>query len=287
MTIRYFYILISYLFCLNILAEDDFRIDAKTSRALPTFSGKIILTKGRVVKIPKDREYERAIKVGSKVYVGEKVVTGKSSLLKMRMVDDSIITLGPNSKLLISKFDYITKDKRSAVYTLLKGKLRGHIKRKVPKEHSMTVETRQAAMGIRGTEVLANLTINKKLKLVTQMALLSGEAEVLNKIKKTKKILKIRDQVLLAGSETVIDYDKLLQLSDKEFKELTSPSFKEDDTFPAMLNYQTPYLTSTHFDKSRGSKALNGENGHGTSRNGNWQKNLKKLNKKLKENSEL
>ena len=286
-----FFIFLVFSFTyLNAFSEDDFRIDPKTSRALPNFSGKIILLKGKVVKISVDRPDGKKLKVGTKVFVGEKIVTGKGSLLKMRMVDDSVITLGPNSKLLIKKFDYETKNKRTAVYTLLNGKFRGHISRKVPKGHSVRIETKQAAMGIRGTEVLVNLYIDKKLKSVTQMALISGSAVVHNKVVNTTKVLKVKDQLLIAGTESVVDFNKLIQLSDEEFKKLSDATFNADDTFPSMLNYKSPYVSSVNYDKHNNLNLLSktkNKQSHFKQPRGQWQKKLKNLNDKLKENNEL
>lgn len=93
---------------------------------------------------------KRTLKRRSKVYVGEKLVTGKNARAQVRFIDGAVLSLRPETELKVHKYSYgkSTADEGSWM-TLLKGGFRtitGAIGKKKYK-----VTTSMATIGIRGT----------------------------------------------------------------------------------------------------------------------------------------
>ena len=160
-------------------AESDFTIDPETSKAVPTFAGKVVRIKGEVFKIKKGETEERGVVHGDKFRSGDSIRTNEKSFIRIEMADESMISLGPKSKLVIEKFEFKEKNDRKSVYGLIVGKMRAHFPIKA-KPGDITVATKTTSMGIRGTKILANVHKNDKNKNVTEYALLTGKVEVEN-----------------------------------------------------------------------------------------------------------
>jgi len=87
------------------------------------------------------------------------ITTKTRSFIKLQLKDDSRFELGPDAKLLASKFIYKKDNEEDSVtIKLLKGTFRfvtGLIAKKRPQ--SMTVDTTVATIGIRGTNVIGEV----------------------------------------------------------------------------------------------------------------------------------
>ncbi len=98
---------------------------------------------------------ERALKKGDPVYEGETVVTGPSASLQLRMSDEAVIAVRPNSRLQIEvyRFDGKRDGSERGVLRLISGAFRsitgliGHTKK-----DNYKVITETANIGIRGTD---------------------------------------------------------------------------------------------------------------------------------------
>jgi len=265
-------------------AADDYTIDPETSTAIPTFKAKVLLARGHVTRLRSGSSYEVNLKKGSKIQEGDTITTGRRSYVKLKMVDDSFVTLGPEGQVVISKYQYKSKEKRTVVYELVKGMFRANVAKKVPKGHKVEVNSRYSSMGIRGTEVLANVKVNKMAKTITQFALLSGKAKVLNKLNQKSIDLAPGKIVLIAGGANHVDYEQVVVMSDAEFKRLNDPAFKEGNVFPALMKYMNPYPVTN--SKSKGEKR--GRTGVSRQEGGfeydGWRKKLNELNQLLEDN---
>ena len=99
--------------------------------------------------------FERALKKGDSVYEGETVITGKNAIVQLRMVDQAIIAIRPDSRLQIDlyRFDGKRDDSERAVLHLIKGTIRsitgliGHTNKE-----NYEIKTETANIGIRGTD---------------------------------------------------------------------------------------------------------------------------------------
>ena len=95
---------------------------------------------------------------GTPVQVGDRLVTGADGSVGVTMGDDSLLTAGPASTLVVSqfRFDSTTNDGNMLI-GLLKGTLHfvsGLIAKQSPQ--NVNVQTRNALMGVRGTEFIVD-----------------------------------------------------------------------------------------------------------------------------------
>jgi len=184
MKIIYF---LTILFSFNSFSS-DYKFDSKSSTMIPKFAGQILLQRGETFVLKKNGKKFKAFK-GTKVYNGQIIINKKKSIVKLKLVDQTILSLGPSSKLRIDKFVFRTQQDRDSIITLLNGKLRSHYRVKSKKKDQLRINIgKVASMGIRGTKVLANL-INGKVNL----ALLEGKAEVTDILANKQIILKNKD----------------------------------------------------------------------------------------------
>ncbi len=99
---------------------------------------------------------ERVVYVGNSVSFGERFKTDGNGIIHILFMDQSSMTLGPNSELVIDEFAYHPQDKRGILaVNLIKGSLRvvgGFISKLLgPKgNNSATVRTVTATIGVRG-----------------------------------------------------------------------------------------------------------------------------------------
>lgn len=95
---------------------------------------------------------------GTAVQVGDRLVTGADGAVGLTMADDTLLTAGPGSTLVISEFRFdSTTHEGSFLATLLQGTLSmvtGLIARQAPQ--NVNVQTRNAVMGVRGTEFIVD-----------------------------------------------------------------------------------------------------------------------------------
>lgn len=95
---------------------------------------------------------------GTAVQVGDRLVTGADGAVGLTMADDTLLTAGPGSTLVISEFSFnSTTNEGNLLATLLKGTLNvvtGLIAKQTPQ--NVNVKTRNAVMGVRGTEFIVD-----------------------------------------------------------------------------------------------------------------------------------
>jgi hypothetical protein len=98
----------------------------------------------------------RVLEVGTPVYVGDRVRTGADSAVGITLSDDTLLTAGPGSILLINEFRFnTTSHDGNLLATLLKGTLSvvtGLIGKQAPQNVSFKTPT--VVLGIRGTEFI-------------------------------------------------------------------------------------------------------------------------------------
>jgi hypothetical protein len=105
------------------------------------------------------------VKKGDTIPQNSSILTGAKSIVKLRFKDKSIVSLGPNSKIIVDK----SKKKEKNIISLLKGVIRAEVKKTANNsKNKMLIKTRTAVMGIRGTTLKASYNpINTNTSLVT------------------------------------------------------------------------------------------------------------------------
>lgn len=271
-------------FCLNLLGQEegkqdgDFTYDKESKSIIPKYLGKVILIKGTAMA------GSRSLSKGDKIYPQEKIQTKESSLVKIEMVDTTILTAGPNTTLGFENWSYRTKSDRDLTLNLLNGKMRSHFKVKAKKDDALKIKVGHVAMGVRGTRIMANYYQRKDNVIVSHVATLTGKTRVYDKVADKEMIQKPGDQYIsfLKPDGTVLKV-KTKPLTDRELQYL-----KSDDKNP--LKYFRPFMKEfkgKNIDKELSQENLQYEESTyrktRRKKGASWKKTLNQLNQRLEE----
>lgn len=132
--------------------------------------GTMVVIRGRAI-IDRDKKAIEA-KVKDSILLNDTVSTLEASRAKMLFIEDSVLTLGEKSKVVIKEFVY-SKDKRGrSIFNLVDGKMRA-----IVGKTNFEVHTPTAVAAARGSMVLAEVTIVDG-KIVTTLICLEGEFDI-------------------------------------------------------------------------------------------------------------
>jgi hypothetical protein len=122
--------------------------------ALAQTAGKFLVAVGDVKLIGKDGK-TRAAARGGELLEGDTIVTGANSLAQIRLQDNGLLSVRPNTEMKLDKFSFAGADDRKAtlLISLVQGGLRS-ITGLIGKAHreGYKVSTATATIGIRGTD---------------------------------------------------------------------------------------------------------------------------------------
>lgn len=192
-------------------------------------AGKVILSRGSVEAQSNGRS--RLLAKGDPVCVGETIVTPQSGTLEIRMTDDGLVAVRPETQLKIEQFAYAGTSKDMSVFSLLKGAGRfvtGKLGKLYPQND--LIRTPTATIGVRGTDHEATVILPSD-----RSSFRSGTYDKVNQgitfIRTEKGEIDIRpNQVGLAVSTEAIP----VLLKDIPDFYINSASLKEDNrTFEA------------------------------------------------------
>ena len=119
-------------------------------------SGTVILAKGLVTATGANKT-DRTLAKGESVEEGDVINTASKSFAVIRMIDDTKLTLKPNTTIAIGNFN-LAKGEEEACINLIKGGLRtitGLIAKRNPE--AFQVDTPIASIGIRGTDFITRI----------------------------------------------------------------------------------------------------------------------------------
>ncbi|MCK5884655.1 MAG: FecR domain-containing protein [Bacteriovoracaceae bacterium] len=100
-----------------------------------------------------------------RVYAKDTITTGAGSIAQVRFDTGSLMTIGPNSVVVIKKVEA----GKTKYISLVNGYLRAKFSKKTSNDHKLMIQTRSAALGIRGTEF--NLIYNRHNNVTTALSL--------------------------------------------------------------------------------------------------------------------
>ncbi len=275
---KFFVFIFIFTLTFFVFAEDnDHYFDPKTSSMIPKYLGVVKKMKGKV--LAEDRELAE----GSKVYPSEKIKTSEGSFLIVELVDDTHLSLGPNSEFIMEGWKYRTKNDREGTFKIIRGQIRAFIKSKSKDNDQLKIETKLAAMGVRGTEFLVNESL-KDNKNLTQIGLLEGKINLKSDKLNFKKNL-------IPGDSITLFYDGNEAL--KMEKNLTKEEldFLNSESEPGVKNF----LKYASFDDFKGVDKLVGSLENDTQKKEKSEKKMleeslkDKLNKlnKIRENNKV
>jgi len=111
----------------------------------------LVASRGEVTAISAD--VVRSLTQGDSVYVEDQVTTGDKSFAMLQFIDGAMVTVRPNSKVIIEQYVFNGGDEDVALLNLMEGGLRiitGAMAKSRPESYK--VQTPVALMGVRGTE---------------------------------------------------------------------------------------------------------------------------------------
>ncbi|EXI78661.1 MAG: FecR protein [Candidatus Accumulibacter appositus] len=127
---------------------------AEEAAAPPAPAGKVKRSEGSVSVDHAGQT--QPLPVGSPVFVGDRIRTGSDAAVGVTLSDDTLLTAGPNSTLLINEFEFnSTTEEGSLLATLVKGTLSvvtGLIAKQAPEK--VQFKTPNVVLGVRGTEFI-------------------------------------------------------------------------------------------------------------------------------------
>lgn len=111
------------------------------------------------------------------IFLQDTIVTGDRSKVKIVFKDDSILSLGENTRMEITEFVFQPEQNfRQSIFTVTLGKLRVLIGRLFGEDSRVQVRTPTAIAGVRGTYFIVNVISEE----ITEIIVLEGEVEVMN-----------------------------------------------------------------------------------------------------------
>lgn len=280
-------LIIGFLLTQTALAGGIKGVDPETSKVINNLVGSLKLVKGDVQKIRGDNG--QSIRVGAAnqiVQEGDTLTTGENSFVRLQMIDDTVISLGANSKLKFDKMSFKSKEERQCLFDLVTGKIRANIVNK-SKNNDIMVKTPTAALGVRGTIFLTTVNTNSPGELATQFAVIEGKVRVENKVNDEKINLEGKEKLLLVNSvdDSQVGLESLdvkkENIPSEEFSRLASYDDNNAEGAPVFLD---DYRESGLAPVGRKVKKENSEfkESSGSSKK-NWNNKLQDLNKKLDE----
>lgn len=142
----------------------------------------------------------------SKIYKHDEINTNNNTKVQLLFVDNTIISIGKNSSFQVFNYVYDEKNKKyEASFSMAKGTFRtitGNIGKIAPKKFNL--KTKAASIGIRGTQIVLNITAQKEDIFCTE-----GKILVQNILMKSQKILNAGEFVTLDDKIQKIDVKKI------------------------------------------------------------------------------
>jgi hypothetical protein len=207
--------------------SQDYKLNAE-GQAVPSYVGKVRAIKGKVFSLSKGKS--KVAKVGTQLYRDDTLTTGERSIVKLMMVDDTAITLGPSSEIRFEDYQFVSKTERR-IHSFVRGQLSSFVKNKA-NPGDLVFRTGATTFGIRGTHLLINARAINQVE-VSEFALLSGNAE-LDDQSGSQQQLVAGDRIVIAENSvtkkrarekmalTATEKD-FLAVSDKDDEELLWP----------------------------------------------------------------
>lgn len=129
---------ILFCFALNVSA-----VDAKTN-----LIAKALKVRGNVTVLIPGAMKATKLKEGDMLKKDSSILVNGRGFTKVKFINDSTVTLGPNSKMIVE----MDEKKETSLVNLVSGKLRAAVKKDKKNDKKFLVKTNSAVMGVRGTD---------------------------------------------------------------------------------------------------------------------------------------
>lgn len=127
-------------------------------------AAKVIRLRGYATQLSPGAKDARVVTLGQKILEDTSILTKPKSFVVLEFADGARLSVGPDSKLVVTK----ARGDGAGIVSLLKGKLRSSIKPSQSNDDKYIIRTRTAAMGVRGTDFQTSYNPeNRATSLVT------------------------------------------------------------------------------------------------------------------------
>ena len=184
--------------------------------------------RGNVTQLVPGSHHAIKVKKGDLLYEDTSVVTSNRSFVKIKFIDNSVLSVGPKSKVVVNEI----KLKRGGVISLLKGKIRTKVQKGSDKRNKFMIKTRTAALGVRGTDFQTIYNADNK---VTNLLTYKGEVAM----------AKITPELRPVDTETHIVRDRAGKVNVKKIEILSNKS--EFDKLDKLINKKNVVVKSGQF----------------------------------------
>ncbi|OUR99748.1 hypothetical protein A9Q84_01610 [Halobacteriovorax marinus] len=132
----------------------------------------VIKVKGHALRKHFNQKVFSEIRLNDPVFLGDTLKTDKISILRIKLTDNSLLTIGPKSELVVTKSK--VKNNERNIISLIKGQVRTWVKEKSKsKEDVFKFNTNDISIGVRGTEFITSSYLVQN-QLSTDIVLLEG-----------------------------------------------------------------------------------------------------------------
>jgi hypothetical protein len=157
----------------------------------------VAYVQGEAVLTPAGRNASVALTAEGIVGAGDRIDTGKDGSVELVLPDESVVKIGPESRVVVREAGYMEVTKRSSnVLNLVYGKIRAVVAPLLSIESAFIIETENATVGVRGTDFVVS---HDKAAGETDVLCSDGSVELRPKDKVRKGLAPIR----VAGGEGI------------------------------------------------------------------------------------
>lgn len=136
----FFLFVFAFILCVESRAEDNI--------------GWVTDLKGRAEILSPPDKNKTVLEPGSMVYLGSEISTGKDSSVTIEFDDDSLLTIGPESRVKITEWLYSPSQKKNrSSFKIFTGRARGVLNSLFGSDSAMTFETPASIAGVKGSDM--------------------------------------------------------------------------------------------------------------------------------------
>ncbi len=139
-----------------------------------TFIGDVLKIRGEVLITHTGQSQGQSLKEKDQLFEGDVLKTEKNSFVRVKLLDDTILSIGPESSFVFEKIG-LESEKRDNLYNLTVGQLRAHVQKKAKEGEKIIFKSGTVPLGVRGTEFLTSVLKGEKLS--TDALVLSGKID--------------------------------------------------------------------------------------------------------------
>ena len=273
---------LALIFCIFISLttysqQNGMTVDQKTGKIMYDSIGKVSYIAGRVYRTNSANKTSDEIGINFPIKEKDVIQTDDKSVVKITLNDATIISIGPNSHFNFKTFKYDSKTERVAEMELKNGKSRIDVPVRITNGR-MNINTRNVALGVRGTEFLMNQEFDENGVSREQIVLLKGELNIKTFGSEEEIIMNSMDHLILKKDKDSKTNQKMLKLTQNMYNLLNSDGIS-DQTMKPFLND----LNDDLFDQETATNSTQEGISQPRKNTNFWRNSLEKLNKKLQE----